>query len=65
MPLRDFRCEACGHLQEELIRGPADEEGLRCACCGGASLSRQLSAPARHGGGGGGGGADCAPSGFG
>jgi len=50
MPLRDYLCEHCGHLQEELIRRPEDEQGLACGECGSTQLSRQLSAPAAVGG---------------
>ena len=46
MPLRDYLCEACGHRQEELIRGPEDEEALSCSACGSPDLSRLISLPA-------------------
>ena len=49
MPLRDYKCEACGHRQEELIRHAEDELELACAACGSRSLTKQLSAPALPG----------------
>ena len=65
MPLRDFKCEACGRTQEALVRRPEDETELRCDGCGGAALTRQLSAPARSAGGCGDGGGGGGSSGFG
>ncbi len=49
MPLRDYLCEQCGNLQEELIRRPEDEQELVCDACGSRRLERQLSAPAAVG----------------
>jgi putative FmdB family regulatory protein len=41
MPLFDFRCRACGHQFEALIR-PADPAPPRCAACGGDDLEKLL-----------------------
>ena len=58
MPLRDYLCPQCGHLQESLIRHEEDEDTLVCDRCGGGGMERQLSAPAAYGFGGGGGACD-------
>jgi putative FmdB family regulatory protein len=41
MPLFDFRCRACGHEFEALVR-PADAVPVRCAACGGHDLEKLL-----------------------
>ena len=41
MPLFDFKCRACGHEFEALIR-PQDKAPPSCARCGGADLERLL-----------------------
>lgn len=41
MPLFDFRCRACGHEFEALVR-PSDTTPLRCGACGGEDLERLL-----------------------
>ena len=40
MPLYDFRCRACGHEFEALVRPPA---GPACPACASADLERLLS----------------------
>jgi putative FmdB family regulatory protein len=40
MPLFDFRCRACGHHFEALVRPPADPA---CPSCASADLERLLS----------------------
>ena len=44
MPLYDFACKACSHVQEELIRAK-DEQIVFCAKCG-YTMEKQLSVPA-------------------
>jgi len=70
MPIYEFRCEACGELQEALRRMGQGAEGLVCRRCGGARLTKQYSSfaasssgPASFPGGACGGGG-CGPSGF-
>jgi putative FmdB family regulatory protein len=41
MPLFDFRCRACAHEFEALVR-PQDAGGPRCPACQGADLERLL-----------------------
>jgi putative FmdB family regulatory protein len=41
MPLFDFRCCACGHEFEALVRS-SDATPTRCASCGGENLERLL-----------------------
>jgi putative FmdB family regulatory protein len=43
MPLFDFRCLACGHVFEALVR---TGHATVCPSCGGDSLEKQISAPA-------------------
>lgn len=49
MPLYEYQCRQCGHLNEFLIRRPDDEQGIECERpeCQSADLRRVLSA---HGG---------------
>lgn len=42
MPLYDFRCRACGHEFEALVRPPAND--VSCPACGQADVERMLSA---------------------
>jgi putative FmdB family regulatory protein len=41
VPLYEYRCQACGHEFEALVRGEVGPE--RCARCGSPSLERLLS----------------------
>ncbi len=41
MPLFDFRCQACRHEFEALVR-PADTTPLRCPKCSGEQLEKLL-----------------------
>jgi putative FmdB family regulatory protein len=45
MPLYEFVCRDCGREQELLVRGA---ETPACESCGGAALSKLLSAPVAH-----------------
>lgn len=55
MPIYEYRCPACGHLFERLVRiGVAAPPP--CPACGAAEARRLVSAIARTGG-------DCGPSG--
>ncbi len=42
MPIYEYRCEKCGHISEFLIMGKNDT--LHCKECGGATLTKILSA---------------------
>jgi putative FmdB family regulatory protein len=42
MPLYDFRCRACGHEFEALLRPP--ENNVSCPACRHADVERMLSA---------------------
>ncbi len=42
MPLFDFRCRACGHEFEALVR-PSDAEPRQCPNCHGGDLEQLLS----------------------
>ena len=44
MPLYDYRCEACDHEFEALVRGSA--ESVACPRCRATRSQRQLSVPA-------------------
>lgn len=46
MPLYDFRCPACAHVFEELVRHGEIPE---CPRCGNASPEKQISAPSAPG----------------
>jgi len=43
MPLYEFRCEACGLIQEFLLRVGDGAEGLTCRRCGASRLAKQFS----------------------
>ena len=43
MPLYEFRCEACGQVQEFLLRVGDGAEGLACRRCGAGRLVKQFS----------------------
>ncbi|MCU0229915.1 MAG: zinc ribbon domain-containing protein [Acidobacteria bacterium] len=51
MPLYEFRCEACGLIQEYLLRVGQGPEGLSCRGCGASRLAKQFSTFATAGGG--------------
>lgn len=40
MPIRDYRCDHCGHAFEVLVRG---DEPTRCRACGAQALTQLLS----------------------
>jgi putative FmdB family regulatory protein len=46
MPIFDFRCKACGHGYEQLVRSSTV---LACPACGSADVEKQVSAPAPQG----------------
>jgi putative FmdB family regulatory protein len=48
MPLYEYRCEACGRMQEHLVR---TDEQPACSECGSPQLAKLLSAPVAHVGG--------------
>lgn len=50
MPIYEFRCEACGEVQEALRRIGQGAEGLACRRCGGERLTKQFSTFAAAGG---------------
>jgi len=50
MPLHEFRCEACGHGFELLVRSEEELRSAQCTACGGAKLARQFSTFAVQGG---------------
>jgi putative FmdB family regulatory protein len=43
MPIYEFRCAACGHVQEVLTRGASDPVDMKCKECGGEEMERVLS----------------------
>ncbi|UCG44051.1 MAG: zinc ribbon domain-containing protein [candidate division WOR-3 bacterium] len=43
MPIREFRCDDCGHVFEILILGASEEDDLRCPQCGAGRLNRLFS----------------------
>lgn len=43
MPIYEYRCRACGHVFEMLVRKPAEPT---CPSCASMDLERLLSAPA-------------------
>ena len=43
MPIYEFRCAACGHVQEVLFTSSSQAVEMRCAACGGEDLERILS----------------------
>jgi putative FmdB family regulatory protein len=45
MPLFDFRCRACGHTFEALVR-PQDVAAPQCSKCHGADLEKLQPSPA-------------------
>lgn len=45
MPLYEFRCARCGHVQEILVKSSktSNEIEMKCKACGGEVLERVLS----------------------
>ncbi len=43
MPIYEFRCTDCGHLQEVIVSGGSREIAMKCEECGGETLERVLS----------------------
>jgi putative FmdB family regulatory protein len=44
MPIYEYRCAACGHRFEKLVRCACSEEALQCPQCGAKSPERLISA---------------------
>lgn len=42
MPIREYKCEACEHVFDTLIRNKEDEAELVCENCGSTQLKSQL-----------------------
>lgn len=51
MPIREYRCDACGQPFEELVRHDVDDRTLSCPTCGEKAAKRRLSTFATSGGG--------------
>ena len=50
MPIYEFRCDACGHIQEILVSSSSSEVEMKCDACQGEDLVRVLSTvELRHG----------------
>jgi putative FmdB family regulatory protein len=43
MPIYEFRCSECGHIQEFLTTGQSEEIVIKCDKCQGEVLERVLS----------------------
>lgn len=43
MPVYEYRCQACQHEFEELVRSEASEKSVACPDCGGRKVERKLS----------------------
>jgi len=43
LPIREFRCQACGHKFETLILPGEDEAAITCPECGGSDIRRCMS----------------------
>lgn len=43
MPIFEFQCVKCGHIQEILLKSKEDSVELKCEKCGGEELTRVLS----------------------
>ena len=48
MPIYEFRCAKCQSVFEELVRLGSTGDGLTCPRCGGAEISKQMSACFSH-----------------
>lgn len=44
MPIYEFRCTACDHIQEVLVSSGSDEVEMKCNACGSEDMVRVLSA---------------------
>jgi len=65
MPLYEYKCEACDHRFEKLVKMSAMNTVMTCPVCGEQRGEKQISGFAVGGGGGSGGGSSCgAPRGF-
>ncbi len=43
MPIFEYRCQACGHDYEELVRRSTPDSAMVCPSCGLADSRRELS----------------------
>ncbi len=43
MPIYEFRCADCGHVQEIIVTSSSDSIEMKCAACQGEVLERILS----------------------
>jgi putative FmdB family regulatory protein len=43
MPIYEFRCSACGHIQEMIVTGSSDSVEMKCKECDGEEMERVLS----------------------
>jgi len=43
MPIYEFRCVACGHIQEIITTGGSDSLEMKCESCQGETMERVLS----------------------
>jgi len=43
MPIYEFRCSGCGHVQEFIITGSGENVEMKCGECNGEALERVLS----------------------
>ena len=43
MPIYEFRCVACGHIQEILVSSGSESLEMKCGSCQGEVLERVLS----------------------
>lgn len=44
MPIYEFRCTSCGHIQEFILTGSDDKIEMKCSECNGEELERVMSA---------------------
>lgn len=43
MPIYEFRCETCGHIQEIIVSSSSSDVEMKCQACQGEDLVRVLS----------------------
>jgi putative FmdB family regulatory protein len=43
MPIYEFRCAKCGHIQEFIVTGSSEEIDMKCDECQGDELERVMS----------------------